>query len=118
MGKPTEEEMIFGDANERFRGDVLDGAKAERLNRLHEICTAIAKRDKGLKYKEQAFSRESRNGTLILDFPSVWVGLDEETNRLLSRLFAEADDVGISTLGGRLRLSFGVQDIWAEFHYD
>lgn len=121
MTKHTDEfdalDKVMTDINEFFRGDVLDQAKMDRLNVLRNFCAEIAEYDPRIKYMAYPFSNESRNGTVILDFPQVLFCNDRRVISRLSAAIAKADDLCVSALDGHMRFSLGIKDMWKEFHY-
>lgn len=121
MTKHTDEfdalDKVMTDINDFFRGDVLDQTKMDRLNELRAACAAIAEYEPRIKYMAYPFSNESRNGTVILDFPQVLFCTDKRVMNRLSVAIAKADDLCVSSLDGHMRFSLGVKDMWKEFHY-
>lgn len=111
-------DKVFGDANERFVGEVLNEEKMKALTMLRKICADLAERDRQIKYKAYPFSNRSQNGTVILDLPQVAFCTDKRVMRGIADALSIADDVGTSVLGNGLRISFGIQDMWKDFHYE
>ena len=122
MTKHTDEfdalDKVMTDINEFFRGDVLDQEKMDMLNVLRNFCAEIAEYDPRIKYSAYPFSNESRNATVIIDFPKVLFCNDRRVISRLSAAIAKADDLCVSTLDGHMRFSLGIKDMWKEFHYD
>jgi len=114
---PTEEDILFGDANETFHGIKLDEGKLKRLNSLRALCATLSATDGRVKYKAYPFSDAQRNATVILDLPEVWFCTDRRVMRMLAEAFEKADDATTTTLGEGLRISFGLRDMWTEFEY-
>ena len=115
---PTDEERLFDDANERFHGDVLDEKKMDRLNRLRAVCRAVSDAEPSIKFTAYPFSDRSQNGMVILDFPKVMFCTSRQAISAISQAFALSDDITTTTLAGNLRISFGVHNMWSDFHYD
>lgn len=115
---PDMEESVMTDINERFVGDVINEEKLKKLNGIRELCRKIAERDHDIKYTARPFSNRNQNGMVILDFPSVVFCTDDGVMKRLSDAFYAAESVAFSTLGGNLRITFGVRDMWNEYHYE
>lgn len=111
------EERVFGDANERFVGDVFDDEKMKEYTKLRNICLEITRIDHSVKHNYIPFSNRSMNALVSLEFPSVFLCGNAKVIRRLSAAFAIADDVWTSTLTGGLCITFGIRDMWTEFHY-
>ncbi len=115
---PNDEEMIFGDANERFIGEELDEEKMDKLNKLKVICVEIGTREPEIRYRACAFSNLERNASVMLDFPRVYFGTEKGVMLLIAEAMGVADYFSTSTLGDGLRLTFGIHDMWSKFRYD
>ena len=110
-------ERVFGDANERFVGDVLNEEKMKTLTKLRAVCREISEREPRIKYTAQPFSNRSENAFVALDFPKVLFCADAAVLNRISEACAIATDICTSTLTGGLRITFGINDMWTEFHY-
>ena len=105
--------------NEAFVGDVLNEKKMERLNTLKYFCKELVKAEPHIKYDETLLDNWSRNGTVSLIFPTVIYIDDARVQTIMAGLFKMADDYVISSLGGDcITMTFGIHDMWSEFHYD
>lgn len=115
---PTDEEIMFDDANERFVGDVIDPKKMERLNTLRSICQEISEREPRIKYKAYPFSNRSQNAMAVLEFPDLLFCANSRVLSLISKALTTAEDMTTTTLAGGLRVVFGIQNMWTDFHIE
>lgn len=117
MHKPIDEESIFDD-DELFVGETLNDRKMDQLVALRELCLDISNAEPSIKYDAYPFSNHSQNGIVILDFPEILFCASRRVMVRLSKAISLADDITMSTLGGGIRFSFGVQNMWADFHFE
>lgn len=104
--------------NEAFVGEVIDNEKKQLFDAMDKVCRKLEKTDQAIKYRYTPINNRSKNGMLLLDFPKVYCSSNKQVLEIISTLLEAADDFGVSTLGDKCVISFGVQDIWSEFHYD
>ena len=105
--------------NEAFVGDVLDERKMAKLNRLKSYCRELVKLEPHIKYDETLLDNWSRNGMVTLHFPTVIFIDNSMAQTIMEALFRVADLYVVSSLAGdRITMTFGIRDMWSEFHYD
>ncbi len=105
--------------NDAFRGDVVDEEQMKRLDKLRRLCMDISGMNEHIESPFFVFDKYTRNGTAGIKFGnSEWV-FDKEIMARIAELFASADDFCISCLGGDgISLTFGVKDMWSEYHHE
>ena len=106
------------DENDRFRGHDLNAVKMERLNAMREVCRKLAEADDRFRFECVPFSNRERNGSVMLTLPSVALCDDRRVLNALSDLFRLSDIFIESALGGDLRLTFSVHDMWDTWSLD
>ena len=117
MREPTILDKLFGDANEHFIGDELNQDKMQTLNTLRDICYKLSTTDRDIKYTARPFDNTRMVASVIVDLPDVYA-FEEEAKELISKAFAVADSVTISTSPGNLRFAFSVKKMWNTYHYE
>ncbi len=100
------------DENDSFRGHDLNAKKMERLNAMREVCRKLSEADSRFSFECVPFSNRERNGSVMLTLPSVALCDDRRVLNALSNLFRLSDIFIESTLGGDLRFTFSVHDMW------
>lgn len=106
-----------GDEIDRFRGVTINKEKEQRLADMRAKCMELHKLDSGIAHTYSPFDRTNRHGTVLVTLPEVFSSHDKRVTKILSELYAEADDVCFSSLGEGIRLSFSVLDMWDEYEY-
>lgn len=117
MSDKNKFDMMEADVD-AFRGDVLDEDKIARLKRIIALCQKVSELEPDVSARGVPFDNESQHGIVIVDFPPIMACANKSVVQALSEVFSLADDFGFSDLGGTIRLSIGVHDIWSVYHYD
>ena len=124
MNKYTDEfdafDKIDTDINDYFVGDEIDQEKLERLNRMRDICREICEKESGVAAPLFPFSNRERNGTVKLEMKNPFWTFSAAVMKRVAALFSMSDDAAIAIPEGTdiIRITFGVHDMWKEFHYD
>ena len=80
-------------------------------------CRAISRAEPRIRFIDSLLHNGERNGHARLDFPSVLFIDDERICKRMGALFAFSDFAVIAeTEDGSIRLTFGVKDMWSEYH--
>ena len=106
------------DDNEHFLGEEIDTEKMKRFDRIRALCLDVSEADPDIWDSYPPFTERSRNGMACLEMPSVKFQSNPTVLKALSQLFAEADACITSAIGGELRITFVVHDMWKKFGYD
>ena len=107
----------MGDEIDRFRGVEINREKEQRLADMRAKCMELHKLDSGIVHTYSPFDCTNRHGTVLVTLPEVFSSHDKRVTKILSELYAEADDVCFSSLGEGIRLAFSVLDMWDEYKY-
>lgn len=124
MNKYTDEfdafDKITTDINEFFVGDEIDKEKLERLNRMRDICQEICEKERGVSAPLFPFSNRNRNGMVKLEMKNPFWTFSPAVTKRIAALFSLADDAAVAIPEGTdiIRFTFGIHDMWTEFHYD
>ena len=106
------------DDNEHFLGEELDQEKMDRLNRLRDLSARFAKGERGVSYSAFPFSNRSRNAMITIDVPSVFFTASSRSMQTISEITALSDFVSFAVVAdGKIRIGFGVHDMWTKFGY-
>ena len=106
------------DQNEHFLGEVLDDAKMKRMANIRSICEQLEKLEPAIVEDSFPFTERSRNGSVAIVYPKVKFITDKRVCDLMAKAFAAADDFCVSCLEGKIRITFGIHDMWKKFSYD
>lgn len=101
----------------RFRGIDFNRDKAERLQRMQELCKRLYELDKRITNVFVPFDKTCINASVSIVLPAVYSSSEERIIECLSELFEEADDVFFSALSGDVKMSFSILDMWSEYKY-
>lgn len=124
MNKYTDEfdafDKITTDINEFFVGDEIDEEKLARLRRMRTICREICEKESGVSSPLFPFSNRDRNGMVKLEMKNPFWTFSAAITKLIAALFSLADDAAVAIPEGTdiIRFTFGIHDMWNEFHYD
>lgn len=111
-------DMMDADAA-AFRGDVMDDDKKARWDKFNRYCDDIAKMNSTAEHPLIPFSTNSRNAIAQVLFPEVNFIEDQRVIKRMAAMMTEADDLVLAVgEDGRIAVSFGIRDMWREFHYD
>lgn len=98
--------------NEEFWGDDLNEEKNERLTRMREACIKLTEIDRDIKHKYQTFDNSNQNGTVQIVFPGIYFSPDKRVTDVLSKLCEDADHIWLSSMNGKITMTFAVADMW------
>lgn len=114
MTRKEFEDRIFGD-NE-FVGTEQNKANAERFTMMANVAKAIGKKRNDFSgvLIDDVNDATHRNCSIHLDLKKVGMSTNASVINGLKLLLENCDDVSYSILGGNLRISFGVYDIWSD----
>ena len=117
---PSMEESVMSDINEMFHGDKYDDGKLERLSKMRNICREVAEIDSSVSAPMIPFTTESRNASVKLELKNPFWTARKGVRQRIALLFDLADDTAVAIVDGTdtIRMTFGVQDMWVEWHYD
>lgn len=98
-----------------FHGEQASAEKIERLNRLQALCSFIQAINPTIRISGIDFDENSKNATVMLDFPEVFFCNDERVRKSIATLFFECDDVFIAAPDQRVRMTFGLRNMWDKY---
>ena len=98
--------------NEEFWGDDLNPEKNERLVRMREACIKLTEIDRQIKHKYMTFDNSNQNGTVQIVFPGIYFSPDKRVTDILAKLCEDADHVWLSSMNGKITMTFAVEDMW------
>ena len=110
-------DRVFKGANENFKGRTLNKQKREMYEALLHTAKELSKATEGIDNINYGFTEvtnERRNALVYLEAetPIFLTGNEEKAIAVMAQ---DADDTVITVLpNGKVRISFGVRDIWSE----
>lgn len=99
--------------NEAFRGKEQVPEKAAVYDRLKEHGAAIARVLRAPWHADDLALRE-RNTFVYVDFPLPLNIINDSIRSRISEMYTLADMVTFAEVGGRLRMTFTVTNVWRE----
>jgi len=99
--------------NEAFRGNELVPEKVEVYNKLKAHGAAIARVLRTPWHADDLALRE-QNTFVYVDFPLPVNILNDSIRSRISEMYRLADMVTLADVGGRLRMTFTVTNVWRE----
>lgn len=113
----TTYDRVFKGANENFKGNKLNEENQGTYESILNLAKGLsAERSKfgNIDYGYTKASSESRNAIVYIEIkPPIMISGEKE--KAIAEMAQAADDMVISVLSsGKVRISFGVRDIWSE----
>ena len=114
MTKKEIKERVFGENN--FIGTVQNKKNAERFMAIATIAKTVCSDKNGFVALSIDDVNDSthRNCTVSADLKQVGFTQDSTVKQGLKLLIDKCDMMGYSILGGKLRVSFSVYDVWSD----
>lgn len=94
-----------------YWGTDLNEEQASKLQFLHDTAVQLSDLDNKVTVNV-VFNNTTPNGMVILNYPSLYFSTDTHVGALMAKLFAGAEDVSFSALGGDICVSFGIRNMW------
>ena len=104
------ENRLFG--NDSFTGTEQSADKVAKFNTLTTLAKSVFRNEK--VKADDVNDPAHRNCSVYIDFGEVGFTHDRTLIKGIVMLLENCDDVAFSTIGGKLRLSFGVYDVWSD----
>ncbi len=114
--------------NESFFGLEIDPEKMKRLEKIRDMCLALARLDSGVICLPNRLTPENRHGTVQVSLPPLMFSADPRVTKILSDIFRLADAFSMAAPrlicededdeftgprdGREIVLSFGVHNMW------
>ena len=112
-------DKLLDDA-EHFLGLELNEKKMETLNRMRDLCRAIAEIEPQVKSPFVPFYNKCRNASVMLEARNPFWTFDSRVLKLLAELLSMADNMSVCIVEGTdtIRIMCSIKDMWDKFGYD
>lgn len=114
MTKNEMNKRVFGE--DTFIGTEQDKRKADRFNAIVTIAKAVCREVNGFTglIIDDVNDNSHRNCVVSADLETVGFSQNKSVIESICTMMSHSDMVGYSTLGGKLRISFSVYDVWSD----
>lgn len=114
MTKQELENRIFGE--DEFIGTEMNRSKADKYITLANIAKAVCTKRNGFTGLEieNVNDKHHRNCSVYADLQEVGSSVDRGVIEGVRMLLDHSDFVSYSTIGGKLRITFSVFDVWSD----